>query len=96
MRQPASESIFPAVRASFRFVAGVILTIAIETGDFGDDFAVLLTFDEARALIFRSRGLRRSQSKRRQDEQDLQDGFCLRPTGAMHLFQLNPVNGSIL
>jgi hypothetical protein len=32
----------------------------------------------------------------RQDKQDLQDGFCVGPAGAMHSFQLNPVSSSIL
>jgi hypothetical protein len=32
----------------------------------------------------------------RQDEQDLQDGYCLKPTGAIHSFQLNPVTSFIL
>jgi hypothetical protein len=32
----------------------------------------------------------------RQDEQDLHDGFCLRPTGAIDSFQLSPSNLSIL
>jgi hypothetical protein len=32
----------------------------------------------------------------RQDEQDLQDGFSLRPTGAIPAFLLNPVTSFIL
>jgi hypothetical protein len=38
----------------------------------------------------------RNQSKRRQDEQDLQDGFCLRPTSAVHAFRLNSATSFIL
>jgi hypothetical protein len=32
------------------------------------------------------------KANRRQDEQDLQDGFCLRPTDAIDSYQLNPCN----
>jgi hypothetical protein len=32
----------------------------------------------------------------RQDEQDLQDGFCLRPTGAIRSFHLKPITSFIL
>jgi hypothetical protein len=43
-----------------------------------------------------ARGVAPQPKQSRQDEQDLQDGFCLRPTGAMHSFQLDPVTSSIL
>jgi hypothetical protein len=43
-----------------------------------------------------SRSRRATKAKRRQDEQDLQDGFSLRPTVTIHSFQLNPITSFIL
>jgi hypothetical protein len=42
------------------------------------------------AIRFFERTNRRGSANSRQDEQDLQDGFRRRPTGAIDSFQLNP------
>jgi hypothetical protein len=42
------------------------------------------------------RGTAATKANGRQDEQDLQDGFCLRPTGSRDSFHLNPVTFFIL
>jgi hypothetical protein len=36
------------------------------------------------------------KANRRQDEQDLQDGSCVKPTGTIHSLQLSPVTVFIL
>jgi len=48
------------------------------------------------ALIFPNAANAATKANRRQDEQDLQDGFCLRLTGTIDSFKLDPSSFFIL
>jgi hypothetical protein len=53
------------------------------------------TFDSAVEPQRTQRGGAATKGSGRQDEQDLQDGFCLGPAGGMHALQLNRVSSSM-